>query len=58
MVKEEQLNNSTAMVTLLRAKYRKEIEDHLREVHLEHHPVNRGTANLEGFNQLALISPK
>lgn len=50
---EEQFNNSTAKTTLLRAKYLKAIEDLLREEHLEHHPANKGTANLEEFNQLA-----
>ena len=50
---EEQFNNSTAKTTLLRVKYLKAIEDLLREEHLEQHPANKGTANLEEFNQLA-----
>ena len=49
---EEQLINSTAKITLLRDRYRKGTEDHLQEEHLEHHLVNKGTANLEAFNQL------
>ena len=49
---EEQFNNSTAKTALPRAKYLKATEDHLQEERLEHHPVNKGTANSEEFNQL------